>query len=58
MEEAINAAVPMICIPFMSDQNKNVENIVGRELGIRLDRNTLTKNDLRNAVRDIVEKPR
>lgn len=58
VEEAILAGVPMIGIPFMSDQPKNIMSLVRRGAAIRLNFKELTKQSLREAIIEIATNQR
>nr|XP_023020194.1 UDP-glucuronosyltransferase 1-3-like [Leptinotarsa decemlineata] len=53
LEEAIANEVPVIGLPFISDQSANVKRMMDRGAGLGLDPNTLTKDDLRNAILEV-----
>ncbi|KAJ8708417.1 hypothetical protein PYW07_010542 [Mythimna separata] len=53
-EEAITAGVPLIGIPMFGDQWLNVERYVHHKIGIKLDMETLTEDDLRNAITTVI----
>ncbi|KAG5898038.1 hypothetical protein JTB14_001749 [Gonioctena quinquepunctata] len=43
MEEAIFAGVPLLVIPFVSDQKMNAHKVEANGLGLTIDKNTVTK---------------
>ena len=52
--EAIHHGVPLICIPITADQPRNSYRVADElGLGIRLDKHTLTKEKLINAISEI-----
>lgn len=57
-EEAIVNKVPMLAIPFIADQYYNSKRIaqlgIGKDLSIR----TLTKQQLKEAIVEIIENPK
>ncbi|XP_075985856.1 uncharacterized protein LOC142982985 [Anticarsia gemmatalis] len=53
-DEAITAGVPLIGIPMLADQWFNVEKYVHHGIGIQLDLETLTEEQLTNAISTIV----
>ncbi|VVC99415.1 unnamed protein product [Leptidea sinapis] len=53
-DEAINAAVPLIGIPLFGDQWYNVEKYVHHGIGIKLDILTLTENEFKVALEEIL----
>ncbi|XP_060519730.1 UDP-glucosyltransferase 2-like [Cylas formicarius] len=54
IEEAIHAGVPMVGIPFVSDQARNVDNAVSKGIALCLDKNTITKRTLTRAIMEVV----
>ncbi|KAJ8959917.1 hypothetical protein NQ317_010522 [Molorchus minor] len=54
MEESILSHVPMISIPFVSDQKMNSLKIANRGLGIALNKNTVTKDSFKAAIIEIM----
>lgn len=55
IEEAIHNAVPMVGMPFFSDQPANIEKLVNSNLALKVDYNTVTKNELKNAILEVVQ---
>lgn len=53
-DEAITAGVPLIGIPMLGDQWYNVERYEYHNIGVRLDMETLTEEDLHNAIEKII----
>ncbi|XP_050311791.1 UDP-glucosyltransferase 2-like [Anthonomus grandis grandis] len=56
-EEAILARVPMVGIPIIGDQRKNVEDLVARGVGLLLDKTTISKEQLKGAIQRVIEDP-
>ncbi|KAJ8910847.1 hypothetical protein NQ315_015582 [Exocentrus adspersus] len=54
MEESIVAGVPMITIPFVSDQKMNSMKIVSMGLGLSINKHILTKEVLKDAILEIM----
>lgn len=54
MEEGIYNKVPMLAIPFFSDQLPNVDNMVAKGLGLSLDFKAITKEKLKATVFEII----
>jgi len=52
--EAVHSAVPIIGIPFFFDQPRNILKLVEQGSGILLDYETLTKDNLYNAITTIL----
>ena len=57
MEEAIDRGVPLLVIPFFYDQFDNAELITSRSLGLSLDRNSVTVENIRAAINEIMSNP-
>nr|XP_023019250.1 UDP-glucuronosyltransferase 2B2-like [Leptinotarsa decemlineata] len=55
IEEAIYNEVPMIGIPFITDQPTNVRRVVDLGMGLGLDYRTMTKGQLKNAIQEVIE---
>ncbi|KAL4716788.1 hypothetical protein ACJJTC_001944 [Scirpophaga incertulas] len=53
-DEAITAGVPLIGIPMLGDQWYNVEQYKYHRIGLRLDMNVLTEDQLRKAIYTIL----
>ncbi|KAK4872334.1 hypothetical protein RN001_014363 [Aquatica leii] len=58
LEEAFNAKVPMIGIPYIADQPKNVRKIVENGIGLSLDHKTLTKEQFKKAIIEVITNPK
>jgi len=56
--EAVHSAVPIIGIPFFFDQPRNILKLVEQGSGILLDYETLTKDNLYNAITTILNNSR
>ncbi|XP_026831410.1 UDP-glucuronosyltransferase 2B11-like [Ooceraea biroi] len=54
MQEAIWKGVPVIGMPFFLDQKYNVENLVAKGAGLRLDFKALSTQTVLNALEEIV----
>ncbi|XP_055846199.1 UDP-glycosyltransferase UGT5-like [Episyrphus balteatus] len=50
--------VPMVAIPFASDQISNAAAVVGDGFGVQLDQKTMTAEELRAAVLEVLENPK
>ncbi|XP_068624222.1 UDP-glycosyltransferase UGT5-like [Battus philenor] len=57
-DEAITAGVPLIGVPMLGDQWYNVEKYVHHQIGIRLDFDKLTEDQLKNAVLEVIQNER
>ncbi|CAG9820048.1 unnamed protein product [Phaedon cochleariae] len=55
IEESITNGVPMIGLPFMSDQPTNVKRITELGMGLGLDYRTMNKEQLRDAIIEVAE---
>lgn len=58
VEEGIVYRVPMIAIPFYGDQWQNAHRIETTGIGIKLDVQTLTALQLRDAIAEVINNPR
>lgn len=58
MEEGIYNKIPMLAIPFFSDQLPNVESMVSKGLGLSLDFKSLTKENLKAAIFEVINNKR
>lgn len=56
--EAAYRGVPIVGIPFFLDQKVNAKKFVKRGLGVQLDYNTLTKETVLTAVREVLNNDR
>ena len=54
-DEAISAGVPLIGIPMLGDQWFNVERIVQHNIGLGLDMETMTEEDLTGAIDKVIK---
>ncbi|KAI5632457.1 UDP-glucoronosyl and UDP-glucosyl transferase domain-containing protein [Phthorimaea operculella] len=54
-DEAIRAGVPLVGIPMLGDQWYNVEKYVHLKIGVKLDIETLTEEQFRNAITTVIE---
>ncbi|XP_018561500.1 UDP-glucuronosyltransferase 2B15-like [Anoplophora glabripennis] len=54
IEEAIYGEVPFVIIPFIADQFQNAKMLENKDIAIVLDRKTLTKNVLNNAIMKVM----
>ncbi|XP_019874679.2 UDP-glucuronosyltransferase 2B2 [Aethina tumida] len=55
MEEAITNAVPMVVVPYFADQPYNAKRMVHMQIAQELNYKMLTKEQFKNAVREVVE---
>jgi glucuronosyltransferase len=56
-QEATYYAVPLIGMPFISDQHFNVRKMVEAGVGLELDFATVTKDGLVTAIRKVLHDP-
>jgi len=56
--EAIHYGVPIIGIPFFSDQEYNIADSVNKGYGVKVDFTTLTQDTLSNAINEILSNPK
>ena len=57
-QEAIYNGVPMVGIPFYSDQHHNIENYVSKGIAVKLDYKVISKESVLSAIRTVLENPR
>lgn len=55
LEESIANGVPLVGIPFLSDQPENVLKIIKLEIGVGIDPKTLTTTNLKNAILEVAQ---
>lgn len=55
MEEAIHREVPVVGIPFLGDQPLNALKVEKLNIGVILDHNTITKEQLKNAILSVAQ---
>ncbi|CAH2058052.1 unnamed protein product, partial [Iphiclides podalirius] len=53
-DEAITSGVPLIGIPMLGDQWFNTEKYVHHEIGMKLDLETITEENLRTAIENVI----
>ncbi|KAK9880144.1 hypothetical protein WA026_008659 [Henosepilachna vigintioctopunctata] len=58
MEEAIDSAVPMLGIPFYGDQFNNVNKMVDKEFGLKLDVETMESHILKDSILEVLNNPK
>ncbi|KAK5639930.1 hypothetical protein RI129_010741 [Pyrocoelia pectoralis] len=58
MEEAICSGVPMVVMPFYSDQKGNSKKIVYKGMGLEVDYRNFDKEELRGKILDVIQNPR
>lgn len=56
-EEAIVNHVPLLAIPFLADQHANARKITKLGMGLHLDITTLSKEQFKTAITQIVSNP-
>lgn len=54
LEEAITNEIPLLAIPFMTDQFANAKRITKLGIGLNLNFETLTKKDLKRSVLEVI----
>ncbi|KAG5871834.1 hypothetical protein JTB14_036486 [Gonioctena quinquepunctata] len=55
MEEAITYGVPIVGIPFISDQNSNIDKAVQKGIGLGLKHATMTKDMLKSTILEVAK---
>ncbi|KAG5871634.1 hypothetical protein JTB14_031314 [Gonioctena quinquepunctata] len=58
IEESIHNEVPMIGIPFITDQPTNVKKLVELGMAIGLDYRSMTRNQLKSVIIEVAENPK
>ncbi|KAG5896754.1 hypothetical protein JTB14_031734 [Gonioctena quinquepunctata] len=58
VEESVSRGVPILGIPFIADQPMNIKRLTEMEVAIEIDYLTLTKEELIEKVKEIVENPK
>lgn len=58
MEEGIYNEIPMLAIPFFSDQLPNVESMVSKGLGLSLDFKTINKDKFKALIFEVIHDKR
>lgn len=58
LQEAIVNKVPLLAMPFVTDQYFNSQRVATLEIGKYLDINTLTKKDFKRAILEIIKNPK
>lgn len=58
LEEAITFEVPLVGIPFMGDQAYNAHRMEEMKIGVKLDSESMTKEDFKNAVINVAQNNR
>ncbi|XP_072400621.1 UDP-glycosyltransferase UGT5-like isoform X7 [Diabrotica undecimpunctata] len=58
IEEAITLEVPLVGMPFVTDQPSNIKRIVDLGLGVQVDYKTLTKDILKDAILEVAQNPK
>ncbi|KAF2886561.1 hypothetical protein ILUMI_19611 [Ignelater luminosus] len=57
IEEAIYNHIPIIGMPFIADQQANIQNIVDRGLGLSVDFNTIDKKTFKKIILEVINNP-
>lgn len=57
IEEAIASEVPLLALPFMVDQHFNAKRIQKLGIGLSLKFSTLSKDEFKNAILEVIEDP-
>ncbi|XP_050518303.1 UDP-glycosyltransferase UGT5 isoform X2 [Diabrotica virgifera virgifera] len=58
IEEAITLEVPLVGMPFVTDQPSNIKRIVELGLGVKVDHKTLTRDILKDAIMEVAQNPK
>jgi len=54
VHEAVYHAVPMIALPFISDQDQNARNIANKGIGVQLNIKTLTEENIKHSINQVM----
>jgi UDP-N-acetylglucosamine:LPS N-acetylglucosamine transferase len=58
VQEAVYCGVPMVGIPFVSDQKLNMQNLASKGVAVVLDTKHITRQRLVNALQTVLHEPR
>lgn len=58
LEESLLSEVPMVVIPFVSDQNKNSVMLSNLEVAIILNKKTVNKEIFKDAILEVIQNPK
>lgn len=58
MTETIHFGVPIIGLPIFLDQYTNIDAVIAKGIGKRVDINSDTPMNLKNAINDIISDPK
>nr|CAI5852682.1 unnamed protein product [Callosobruchus analis] len=58
IEEAISRGVPIVAMPFISDQAWNTRRLVEEGAAVGLEHSTLTKDELKDALLEVIRNPK
>lgn len=58
LEESIHNRVPILGLPFFSDQPQNVKKLTKLGIGLGLDPSNVSKDDFKRAIVEIIENPK
>ncbi|CAD5221605.1 unnamed protein product [Bursaphelenchus okinawaensis] len=53
--EATYSGVPMVCLPLFAEQPRNADMIVKKGVAVRLNKQSLTKEEIQKALKEIIE---
>lgn len=58
LEESLLNFVPVVGIPFLADQQANVQKVVNKGMGLMLDHKTLDKDSFKKAILEVINNPK
>lgn len=58
LQEAVYNGVPLVGIPFLGDQLVNVNRVVKKGYGVKVNKNNITETSLKEAILEVINNPR
>lgn len=55
LQEAVHYQVPVIAVPFFGDQNFNARKILDYEIGLTLEIDNLTEENMRSTINKVLD---
>lgn len=57
LEESLLNFIPVVGVPFLADQQANVQKVVNKGMGLMIDHERLDKNTFKNAILEVINNP-